>query len=92
MQNNYKNIYNGKFTNVFFNKIDNTIVKQYTNITLYRNERYIYKQLSGKSYIAKLYKFFKKDKLYNIVLEEVGIDLNRFKKLYYNRKIFLLLM
>ena len=84
MQSDYKNIYTGKFTNVYIDKKENVIVKQYTNIILYKNEREIYKKLFGLNYVANIYNYFKKDKVYNIIIENIGIDLVRFKKKYYH--------
>ena len=79
-----KKIYNGKFSNVYCDYINKVIVKQFLNIDVYRNERNIYKQLETLNNIPKIVEYFKKDKIYHIVLEYVGITLKTFKKYYYD--------
>tara|TARA_B100000497_G_C7620772_1_gene372933 strand:+ start:89 stop:874 length:786 start_codon:yes stop_codon:yes gene_type:complete len=79
-----KKIYNGKFSNVYCDYVNKVIVKQFLNIDVYKNERNIYKQLEKLNKIPKIVDYFKKDKIYHIVLEYVGITLKVFKKYYYN--------
>lgn len=85
-----KNIYSGKFSNVYCDYINKVIIKQFLNIDIFRNERAIYKHLEKLDNIPRIIKYFKKDKIYNLVLEYVGITLKTFKKCYYNSDKYLL--
>tara|TARA_Y100000389_G_scaffold201019_1_gene242734 strand:+ start:1742 stop:2527 length:786 start_codon:yes stop_codon:yes gene_type:complete len=92
MSNKYKfenKIYNGKFSNTYYDYINKVIIKQFININLYRNERVIYKQLEKIDNIPKVIECFKKDKIYHIVLNYVGITLKTFKKKYYSNNNYL---
>ena len=86
-----KALYTGKFSSVFYGIVDSkkVIIKQFNNIDLYNNEKYIYKQLASLNNIPKMYDSFKKNKIYSLVLQDVGIDLLTFKKIYYDNNDYL---